>query len=99
MKKSLWIGIDNKQVAIRLGVIYTPQESRTSKEQYKEMYEHIDEQIMMAKQKNQKLLMMGDFNCKIGTVIHGNSTEVSLSGKMFKKMIARNKLLVLNTLE
>ena len=96
VEESLWIVIDNKQVAIRLGVIYAPQESRTSKERYKEMYQNIEEQILIAKEKNQKLLMMGDFNCKIGKVIEGNTDEVSLSGRLFNKMIAKNKLLVLN---
>ena len=99
VEESLWITLDNKQVAIRLGVIYAPQESRTSKEKYKEMYEHLEEQILLAKQKNQKLLLMGDFNCKIGNVIKGNTTEVSLAGRIFNKMIEKNKLLVLNGLE
>ena len=96
VEESLWITLDNKQVAIRLGMIYAPQESRTSKEKYKAMYQNIEEQILMAKQKNQKLLLMGDFNCKIGNVIKGNTKEVSLSGKMFNKMIEKNKLMVLN---
>ena len=50
IEESLWIVIDNKQVAIRLGVIYAPQESRTSKERYKEMYQNIEEQILIAKE-------------------------------------------------
>ena len=91
--------IDNKQVAIRVGVIYAPQESRTSKDKYKEMYKSIGEQILLAKQNNQKLMMLGDFNCKIGQVIKGNNAEISMAGKMFNKMIEKNKLLVLNSMD
>ena len=98
VEESLWIVIDNKQVAIRVGVIYAPQESRTAKAKYKDMYQRIGNQIMLAKQNNQKLMLLGDFNCKIGQVINGNNSEVSKSGKLFNKMIDDNKLLVLNTL-
>ena len=99
VEENLWLVIDNNQVAIRVGVIYAPQESRTAKEAYEEMYQNIERQIVIAKQEKQKLLMMGDFNCKVGKVIKGNNAEVSKSGKIFNQMITRNKLLVLNSLE
>ena len=97
--ESLWILINNKQLAIRVGAIYAPQESRTSKEKYKVMYQKIEEQILMAKQHKQHLLMMGDFNCKIGKSIKNNNAEVSKSGKNFNKMIEKNKLIVLNAVD
>ena len=97
VEENLWLVIDNKQVAIRVGIIYAPQESRTSIEKYEEMYKNIESQILLAKQNNQKLLMLGDFNCKIGELIKGNTKEVSKSGKLFIEMVEKNKLLVLNT--
>ena len=99
IEESLWMVIDNKQVPVRVGVIYAPQESRTAKDKYEEMYESIGNQILLAKQNNQKLMMLGDFNCKVGTTIKGNSVEVSKSGKIFNELIEKNKLLVLNTME
>ena len=99
VEENLWLVINNNQVAIRVGVIYAPQESRTAKEAYEEMYENIERQIEIAKQEKQKLLIMGDFNCKVGDVIKGNNAEVSKSGTIFNQMIRRNKLLVLNSLE
>ena len=99
VEEALWVTINNKKVAIRVGVIYAPQESRTSKEEYEEMYRSVGEQILIAKQKNQKLLLMGDFNCKIGERVKGNTQEVSRSGKDFLKMAKSNKLLIINESE
>ena len=99
IEESLWIVIDNTKVAIRIGVIYAPQESRTAKDKYKEMYESINKQILRAKEKEQKLLLMGDFNCKVGDKIKGNTKEVSKSGKTFLKMVRDNKLKIMNIME
>ena len=99
VEESLWVVMNNNQLPLRIGVVYAPQESRTAKEKYEEMYKSLDEQISMAKQNNQKLLLVGDFNCKIGEKIPGNDEEISVSGKDFLKMIERNKLQVANTME
>ena len=96
IEESLWLVINNTRMALRIGVIYAPQESRTVKEEYIKMYESINEQILAAKQKNQKLLLMGDFNCKIGGYIDGNNKEVSKSGPNFLQMLKSNKLFLLN---
>ena len=97
--ETLWMVLDNDQVAIRVGVIYAPQESRTTLEKYEEMYQSIGNQILLAKQNNQKLMLVGDFNCKIGQTIKGNNEEVTKSGKIFNEMITKNKLMVLNSME
>ena len=47
-----------KKYRIRIGVIYAPQESRTKISEYKKMYEKINEQVRMGKDKNQKILLM-----------------------------------------
>ena len=99
IEESLWVVIDNTKIAIRLGIIYAPQESRTTSDEYVKMYESIEEQILYAKQKQQKLLMVGDFNCKIGERIAGNSKEVSKSGKNFLGMTKSNKLQIVNQSE
>ena len=76
VEESLWVVMNNNQLPLRIGVVYAPQESRTAKEKYEEMYKSLDEQISMAKQNNQKLLLVGDFNCKIGEKIPGNDEEI-----------------------
>jgi exonuclease III len=90
--EALWIAIDNTKVKIRLGVIYAPQESRTSKDDLKKMYEKISEQILKAKEKQQTVLVIGDFNCKIGDAIKGNKQEVTKGGKLLLQMAKTNKL-------
>ena len=42
---------------------------------------------------------MGDFNCKIGTHIKGNKEEIMKSGKMMMRLVEKEKLIILNTLE
>merc|ERR1712096_332518 len=92
----LWVVIDNNKVKIRLGLIYAPQESRTTKEKLKLMYDDIKDQVMQADEKQQKTLLLGDFNCKIGEEIQGNRTDVTKGGKLLLKMAERNRLSILN---
>ena len=63
------------------------------------MYHGIENQILLAKQNKQKLLMLGDFNCKVGQSIKENTVEVSKSGKIFNKMVEKNQLVVVNAME
>ena len=95
----MWLVLDNNRIKLRIGVIYAPQESRTTKEQLKLMYEKIGEQISLAREKKQKVLMLGDFNCKIGEKIIGNRTDVTKGGKMLLKLVDRNRLTILNSNE
>ena len=92
----MWMTIDNNKVKIRLGLIYAPQESRTNKKKLKPMYEAIEEQILYAKEKQQNLLILGDFNCKIGDIIKGNRKDVTQGGKMLLKMTDVHNLTILN---
>ena len=41
VEESIWVVINNTCTAIRIGLIYAPQESRTTKEEYQIMYENI----------------------------------------------------------
>ena len=95
----MWIVLDNNRMRMRIGVIYAPQECRTSKEELKLMYDKIGNQILLAKQKKQKILIVGDFNCKIGEHINGNRPDVTKGGKMLLKLVERNKLSILNSSE
>ena len=88
--ESMWITIANGRNNIRIGVVYAPQESRTLLAKLKVMYKGIKEQIEEAKKQQQKVLIVGDFNCKIGDAIKGNTEEVTKGGKLLLKMI--NKL-------
>ena len=95
----LWVAIDNNRVKLRIGAVYAPQESRTSKERLKQMYEKVGEQVLKAKEKQQSTVILGDLNCKIGDVIKGNRPEVTKGGKLLLKFVKNNDLLILNQSE
>ena len=97
--ETLWIVIDNQRVQIRLGALYAPQESRTTIEEYKTLYQRLEGQIEQGKARNQKLLLLGDFNCKVGNLIDGNKSEVSKSGKLMIQMIKKMKMTMVNSLD
>ena len=95
--ESLWILISNKVTKIRIGCIYAPQESRAKKSEFQKMYKHIKEHVTQADKKDEKILIVGDFNGKIGTDIHENREEVTKSGKMLKQLVLEQGLAILNT--
>ena len=82
--------------SIRIGVVYAPQESRTTNSMYKKIYKGIEEQIEKAGSQKQKVLVVGDFNCKIGDKISGNRADISRSAKYFLKLNERQNLEILN---
>ena len=68
-----------------MGVTYNPPESKTTKEDLNKLYQNIEKQIQATIHSKQKLLIVGDFNCKIGTIIDGNKAEVLLEEKYYAK--------------
>ena len=73
-------------------MIYAPQENRTTDAELNMMYNRIQEQIDTANIKGQKLILLGDFNARIGTIIKGNTEEISKAGKLLIKLMKRNDL-------
>jgi exonuclease III len=97
--ETTWLVIDNGKVKIRVGVVYAPQESRTKKDVYKKLYKRVENQLDLARERGQKMLLLGDFNCKIGEWIEGNKPKVSKSGKLLQKMVTKQKLVVVNSMD
>ena len=96
IEESIWVLINNSRIQLRIGCIYAPQESRTSKEVLEKMYDSIQEQIEIAKERQQNVLMVGDLNCKVGDVIQNNKTETTKDGRLLLKMVKENKMSLLN---
>ena len=96
IEESIWVLINNSRIQLRIGCIYAPQESRTSKEVLEKMYDSIQEQIEIAKERQQNVLMVGDLNCKVGDVIQNNKTEITKGGRLLLKMVKENKMILLN---
>ena len=92
----LWIFLNNQRIQSRIGVLYEPQESRTKKNELIKIYKNFEQQIHIAAENNQNILLYGDFNAKIDNMINGNKAEVSKAGNILKKLIEKNYLAILN---
>ena len=97
--EQLWIKISNERINIRIGLVYAPQESRTKLQELKLMYKKIEEQIQIARTQKQKTLLVGDFNCKVGKIIKGNTDTVSKGGKLLLKLAEKTNMEMLNSTE
>ena len=76
-----------------------PQESRTKLDILKEIYQAIEREIEEAAENGFSLLVVGDLNCKVGEVIKGNTEDLSKGGRLLLKMVQRNKLSIVNSLD
>ena len=97
--ESMWVSVNNGRVNIRIGVVYNPQGSRVNKEMLQKVYDDMDQQIQCAKAKHQHILLIGDMNCRVGDAVRGNKPEVTVGGKMLKKMVKNNNLIIVNDVE
>ena len=99
MGQSLWILLTNTKKKIRIGVIYAPQENVTPNNELKLMYEDIREQIKIGKEEKQQILIIGDFNAKIGEAVEGNKTQVTKGGRQLLKLANKENMAILNTVK
>ena len=76
-----------------------PQENVTPNNEQKLLYQMIAEQIEIAKEKYQQVIMVVDFNAKIGNHIPGNKEAVSKGGRQLKKIIEKYNLNIVNANE
>ena len=92
----MWHRIDNGKVKAKVGVIYMPQESRTTVEILKEIYAEIEQEIIEAVKNGDSLIILGDLNCKVGCVIPGNKDEVTTGGRLLIKLMKKHRLRIVN---
>ena len=74
------------------GVIYAQQENVASNNELKVMYNNISKQISIAQEERQQVLILGDFNAKVGTYIEGNKPTVTKGRRQLMKM-AKKKMI------
>ena len=95
--ESIWVLIDNGKIKLRIGVVYFPQESD---QELKEIYKIIKEQVQRSGENKEAILIMGDFNCKVGSeCIVGNHDKVSRAGKKLIKTAEKEGLVIANSME
>ena len=96
-EEMLWVKIDNGKVKLRIGIVYMPQEKDTKVPEIKAIYKKVEEEIEKAKANKEKVIMMGDLNCKIGQLVSGNTEEVTKGGKVLAAMCEKLDMSILNT--
>ena len=94
--ESLWILINNNKVKLRVGVVYFPQEQDQN---LKEIYKIIKEQVQESGRHDESVMIVGDFNCKIGKDIEENHKLVTKGGRKLKKFVEKEGLKIMNSLE
>ena len=60
------------------------------------MYNNISKQISIAQEERQQVLILGDFNAKVGTYIEGNKPTVTKEGRQLMKMTKNYDLVIIN---
>ena len=85
--EQIWIKVCNGKVNLRIGLIYAPQENKIKVMELRKMYRMIQEQVNKGKLKNEKIMVVGDFNCKIGKEVEGNKEKVTKGGRILMKLI------------
>ena len=94
--QSLWILLDSNRSKITIGTIYARQENVTSNNELKVMYNNISKQISIAQEERQQVLILGDFNAKVGTYIEDNKPPVTERGRQLIKMAKKYDLVIIN---
>ena len=75
--QTLWVLLKNQKTQVRMGVIYGPQENITPNSELKKFYESISDQVDIGKENNQQIIILGDFNAKIGNYIKNNKETIA----------------------
>ena len=75
-----------------MACVYAPQEAKSQ-----QLYAEIKEMAKAVAKQDEELLIMGDFNCKIGKIIKNNVDKVTTGGKKLLKLVSDQKLFIVNT--
>ena len=76
--------------------IYVPQENVTPVIELKKIYESITKEIQEAREHKQQVIVLGDFNPKVGTAKHGNKETITKGGRLLLKMIQKENMSLVN---
>ena len=94
--ESLWIVINNKRIKMRIGIVYFPQEKD---QDIKEIYKVIKQQVRESAENRESVIVVGDFNCKVGEMVKGNKKEISNGGRKLVKFAEKEGLVIGNAME
>ena len=94
--ENIWIVLGTK-TKYKIGVIYAPKGDKAGIGEIRTRYKNIEREIIKGQENEQKIIVVGDFNCKIGDRIPGDSKEVTKGGRELIKMAECKGLQTVNT--
>ena len=94
--QTLWVLLNNQKTQVRMRVIYGPQENVTPNSELKKLYESISDQVDIGKENNQQIIILGDFNAKIGNYIKNNKETITKGGRHLKRLVGKQNLCIVN---
>ena len=92
----LWMKLESGETKARIGIVYMPQEDENTVNELKVIYKMIEEEIESAVTRNEKVILLGDFNCKVGVAIPGNVEKITKGGRLLLKLVKKYNLCILN---
>ena len=93
VRQMLWVKIDNaKNKKLRMGTIYGPQEPRTPNTELKKLHKNLETNVREWNKAKGKLLLISDFNCKVGEQIQRNISTITKGGHLIMTLMEQNKL-------
>ena len=90
--ETLWIKINNGKNKLNIACVYAPKEANSTP-----LYTEIKLMAQEVEQQQEDIIVMGDFNCKVGTEIHNNSELVTAGGKKILNLLSKQELMMVNS--
>ena len=60
------------------------------------MYQSISDQVDIGKENKQQIIILGDFNAKIGNYIKNNKETITKGGRHLKRLVEKQNLCIVN---
>lgn len=95
--EKIWIVLGTK-TKYKIGVIYAPKGDKARLQEIRTRYKNIEKEIKKGQEEEQKVIVIGDLNCKIGKKIHGGSEETTKGGRVLIEMAEKNEMQIVNSI-
>ena len=84
-------------VPINIITIYGEQESRAKVNIIDEKWDEIMREVIKIEERNELVVLCGDFNKMVGDIVPGNKPKISHGGYLVREFLASNKYVLLNS--
>ena len=85
--------------AVNVINLYGSQESRLTVEQIRDHWEVIMEEVVKIESRGENLLLIGDVNRHVGSIVPGNHAKTSVGGKLLIDLLNDGNYVLINALD